>query len=235
MYRSAALLFLGLFSALAADAPARAPVLVELFTSEGCSSCPPADQLLGQLDSRAIVLGEHVDYWDRYGWRDRFSSTAFTVRQENYGKKFHIESVYTPQMVVDGAVQFSGADSRRAVDAIDRAARNPKAKIQLSRGAAGLDVSVEDSPQSASVYLAFVEPEATTQVGKGENQGRELHHVAVARGIRKIGAVKRGGGFQKTVELPADSASQRLVVFLQDGGDGDVFGAALIATAAAAR
>jgi hypothetical protein len=228
MYRLLALVFLSLFSALATGESGRAPVLVELFTSEGCSSCPPADRLLTQLDPRAIVLGEHVDYWDRLGWRDRFSSAAFTERQENYSRKFHLESVYTPEMVVDGAAELNGSDGPKAAEEIARAAQRGKARLQISRTDAGLNVSVEAAPRSSDIFLALADADATTDVGNGENKGRQLHHVAVARSIRKIGSVKRGGGFQKVVELPAGSGAQRIIVFLQDGGSGDVSGAAML-------
>ena len=110
-------------------APSPAPVVVELFTSEGCSSCPPADQLLDRLTAAAaddgakvVALGEHVDYWDRLGWRDRFSSAAFTSRQELYARRFNLDSAYTPQMVVDGHAEFVGSDSAAARRAIAKAA-----------------------------------------------------------------------------------------------------------------
>src|ERR1022692_4128530 len=114
-----------------ASEPSRAPVLVELFTSEGCSSCPPADRLLQRLDSQAIVLSEHVDYWDHQGWKDRFSSHDLTVRQESYARLFSLDSSYTPEMVIDGAVEFSGGNSARAVQEIANAARRPKAQVSL--------------------------------------------------------------------------------------------------------
>ena len=228
MRRTLALVPLSLIAAFAAGDSSRAPVLVELFTSEGCSSCPPADQLLRQLDSRAVVLGEHVDYWDRLGWRDRFSSPAFTERQQDYGRKFHLDSVYTPEMVVDGSVEFTGSDARRASAEIARAAEKPKAKLHLTRTTSGLDAAVEDSPHSADIFLALAEKDATSQVSKGENSGRELRHISVVRSIRKIGSVKRGGSFQKTVELPAESGAQRIILFVQDGVFGGVFGASVL-------
>src|SRR5947199_3935553 len=100
--------------------PVRAPVLVELFTSEGCDSCPPADKLLEALDSHAIVLSEHVDYWDHLGWRDPFSSHANTLRQEAYARHLGTQGPYTPQMVIDGVVECNGADGRRVLDEIAR-------------------------------------------------------------------------------------------------------------------
>jgi hypothetical protein len=211
-----------------AAAPGRAPVLIELFTSEGCSSCPPADRLLAELDSRAIVLGEHVDYWDHQGWRDPFSSHANTLRQESYARHFGIEGPYTPQMVVDGVTQFNGAESQRALEEISRANSKEKATIRLARVAAGVEVTVESLPKTADVMLASVQEGGASQVTAGENKGRNLQHVAILRSLRKIGTAKKGSGFHRVIELPADAASNRVVVFAQDSDLGRVYGAALL-------
>src|SRR4051812_14249507 len=117
----------------------RVPVVVELFTSEGCSDCPPADALLRKLEEKQpvpnaeiIVLSEHVDYWDHIGWRDRFSSKTFTERQQKYGDRFKLDSVYTPQMVVDGRTELNGADERRALQAITDAAKAGKTEVTVN-------------------------------------------------------------------------------------------------------
>lgn len=227
--RSAALfLLLGEFLAASAAEPSRAPVLVELFTSEGCSSCPPADRILEQLDPHVVVLSEHVDYWDHDGWKDPYSSHSSTLRQENYGHALGVEDVYTPQMIVDGAVQFNGSDGSRAKTEIDKAEKRPKAKVRLERTDAGIQVSVEDAPRPASVYLVMAENSGDTQVGGGENKGRRLHHVAMVRSLKKIGAVKRGESFRKVVAIPPSAKGQRIVVFVQDADMGPVSGAAVI-------
>jgi len=200
----------------------RAPVLVELFTSEGCSSCPPADRLLASLDPQAIVLSEHVDYWDRLGWRDPFSSHANTQRQEAYARGFGIQGPYTPQMVIDGTVEFTGNDGRRAADEIARARDREKIGVRLSRTAAGVQVEVGAVATSADVWLALADESGTSQVAAGENQGRRLHHVAILRSLRKLGSVKRGVGFSHTINVPAGTG--RVIVFAQDPGLGKIYG-----------
>ena len=209
------------------SAQSRVPVLVELFTSEGCSSCPPADHVLQQLDSHAIVLSEHVDYWDHQGWKDRFSSPSFTMRQQAYARIFAIDGPYTPEMVVDGAKEFNGSDAKQAGEAITAAARRKKAEVRLARTDAGLQVEVDPVPASADVFLALADESATTDVGAGENSGKRLRHVAIVRSLRKIGSVKRGAAFSKLIELPRETAGQRAVVFVQESGPGRVSGAAV--------
>jgi hypothetical protein len=204
----------------------RAPILVELFTSEGCSSCPPADRLLESLDPQAIVLSEHVDYWDGLGWRDPYSGHANTQRQEAYARGFGIAGPYTPQMVIDGVTEFVGNDARRAMDEMTRARSREKIGVHLSRTAAGVQVQVDPAAKAADVWLALADDSGTSQVAAGENQGRRLHHVAILRSLRKIGAVKRGAAFSQNVAVPPDTG--RVIVFVQDSGLGKVYGVGIL-------
>jgi hypothetical protein len=208
--------------------PTRVPVLIELFTSEGCSSCPPADRLLQQLDQQAIVLGEHVDYWDRQGWKDPFSSHSFTERQETYTRLFHLDSTYTPEMVVDGATEFVGSDAVRAAQEIAKAARRQKVVVRLSQTSHGVHIEIDDTIGSGGVMLAVADPSAESQVTAGENKGRSLRHVAVVRSISKIGWVKRGGTFRGDAALTPGAASRRIIVFVQESGQGRVDGVAIL-------
>ena len=214
-------------SLLAAGADSsRAPILVELFTSEGCSSCPPADRLLEALDRQAIVLSEHVDYWDGLGWRDPFSGHANTQRQEAYARGFGIECPYTPQMVIDGVTEFVGNDARRAMEEMVRARSREKIGVHLARTAAGIQVQVDPAAKAADVWLALADDSGTAQVAAGENQGHSLHHVAILRSLRKIGAVKRGAGFGRNVAVPPGAG--RVIVFVQESGLGKVYGVGML-------
>lgn len=216
------------------------PVLVELFTSEGCSSCPPADALLTRIEKEqpvpramAIVLSQHVDYWDQLGWRDPYSNAQFTRRQSVYAGRFQAQGNYTPQMVVDGKVEFVGSDTRRALTAIAEAAKKPKSGVRLTSvgkrpGEWTVHVEVDAVPADAEVMMALVEPVATTQVMRGENGGRALQHVAIVRSLTAAGSVRKGSAFSKDVLLRPASASQRAVVFVQGKNQGAVLGVALI-------
>jgi hypothetical protein len=209
-----------------AAAPARVPVLVELFTSEGCSSCPPADRLLEQIDPQAVVLSEHVDYWDHQGWKDPYSSHALTQRQEDYARRFRIDGAYTPQMVVDGETEFNGSDGSRASQEIARAATRSKASVRITRLPEGLRVEVAGAPRAAGVFLAIAENSGASNVTAGENNGRRLQHIAILRSLRKLGSVKKGGSFSQIV--PAVEAAQRTVVFVQEPEAGPISGAAVL-------
>jgi hypothetical protein len=220
------------------------PVLVELFTSEGCSSCPPADALLAQIDARqpvsgaeAIILEEHVDYWDDQGWRDPFASAAVTQRQQEYAKTLRAE-VYTPQMVVDGRTELLGSDQNAAQHAIEKAIATPKTSLELSwvgatattggpkllRVRAG-KLSGADSVsagQNAEVWLAITESHLHSNVRRGENAGRGLEHDGVVRRLTSLGKASGSGEFsfdlQTGVKLSPDWKREniRIVAFVQD-------------------
>jgi hypothetical protein len=226
MFRNLLLAALG-SSLLAAGADSsRAPILVELFTSEGCSSCPPADRLLESLDPQAIVLSEHVDYWDHLGWRDPFSLHANTLRQEAYARGFRIDGAYTPQMVIDGVTEFEGNDERRVRDEFARARSREKIGVHLSRTAAGVSVQIDPAAKASDVWLALADNSGTSQVAAGENKGHSLHHVAILRSLRKIGAVKKDAGFAQTIDIPP--SAERVIVFVQDSGLGKVYGVGML-------
>lgn len=226
----------------AAPAPARKAVIVELFTSEGCSSCPQADELLGRLRQEqpvngveVVPLGFHVDYWNYLGWQDRFSAAAYSKRQETYAQLFRTEGPYTPQMIVDGEEEFVGSDASRARRAIGQAAAQAAAaNIELSWAATDkllVRVNAHDL-NSGDVFLAITEDNLSSQIKAGENNGHTLHHWAVVREFRRIGQLQRGN-FETGVPLSFDQGWKRndlhIVVFVQIAGDGRIQGAASVA------
>jgi hypothetical protein len=220
--------------------PARKAVVAELFTSEGCSSCPPADALLGNLRQdlatqgiTVIPLGFHVDYWNSLGWKDRFSSAQFSRRQEQYARALKVDGPYTPQMVVNGAAEFVGSSRARAYAAIAEAASRPdRAAIELSlRSPDKLGVKATSANNGAVVMLAITEDNLTTNIGAGENSGRRLRHAAVVRELRQIGVIQNGN-YTADVPLVLDKqwkpADLRAVIFIQSGEAGEVLGAASV-------
>jgi len=241
MRLSATLLFtfiLAVITIAPAGSSARVPVVVELFTSEGCSSCPPADALLQRLvDASAesgadvVALGEHVDYWDHQGWKDRFSSAALTSRQQAYAARFNIESIYTPQLVVDGRSELVGSDAAAARRAIERAAATPHGVVRIAIESkadvpAQLSVSVtaSDLPpiargDRADVLLAVTEDRLTSDVKRGENHGRILTHAAVVRRLMTIGEATASSSVARaslTLEPDWQRDHLKLAAFVQE-------------------
>ena len=229
--------FLALNAAFAGQGgPVRVPVLLELFTSEGCSSCPPADRLLEKLDREQgiagadiIVLSEHVDYWNQLGWTDPFSSRLYSERQREYAN--HLDGqTYTPELVVDGAKGFVGSDQREAEKAIREAVHQPKVPIrvtteQLDRKTR-VSIHIDGAPKG-QLYLALAHDAMKSQVLRGENAGRGLAHVAVVYSIEKLGQVERGTNFDldRVVSLKegtANAPASRIVVFVAQPGSGRV-------------
>lgn len=228
-------------------APRRA-VVVELFTSEGCSSCPPADELLGHLrqelaakNVQVAPLGFHVDYWNSLGWKDRFSSADYSHRQELYARSMGLDGPYTPQMIVDGATEIVGNNAAHAERAITEAASQPAvAEVNLSVDKSGsLTVNVKSaSADSGNVMFAITEDNLSTQVGAGENNGHTLHHAAVVREFRQLGQL-HSGGFTADVPLKLQAdwkrADLRAIVFVQEGPTGKIQGAASVPLMAQTR
>lgn len=229
----------------------RVPVIVELFTSQGCSSCPPADDVLRRLDEQqpvknaeVIALSEHVDYWNSLGWKDPFSSRQFSLRQQEYAELFRARGSYTPQMVVNGRVEFIGSDLRTARREIERAAEAGNsqfrpANVRVTAGAEGgsrtLDVKIDQLPavnanDTAVVWLAITESGLSNPVNEGENKGRMLTHVGVVRTLVRMGEIKRDArGYAAQAKVPADKSWKKdlkAVVFVQEAKAKRILGAA---------
>ena len=220
-------------------------ILVELFTSEGCSSCPPADELLRQLDAKRdfaktqlVVLGEHVDYWDQTGWRDRFSSREFTDRQAEYARRLSTSGPYTPQIVIDGKKQLIGNDSHALAAALLEASEQPKASVLIS--AADFDgkdlrlklqtTALPEGHKHGDLYVAVADNSDETRVQGGENSGHQLRHVAVLRTLQKVGKIGPEGTQKDiTLHVPKDLERDnlRVVAFVQEPGNGAVLGSTL--------
>jgi hypothetical protein len=229
--------------------PSPTPVVVELFTSEGCSSCPPADDVLTRLVAtqpvpgvQIIALGEHVDYWDRLGWRDAFSSATFSQRQSEYADRvFRSGNIYTPQLVVNGRQELVGSDYRGAVAAISKAAQTGgHLRVSMSiessaQPSARLRVSTTDGASlkgAADIWLAVIENDLTTKVARGENGGRTLRHSAVVRSMRNVSSIARAssswsGDVPITLGPDWNRAKVRVVAFVQDHSSREVLGAAM--------
>ncbi len=220
----------------------KSTVLVELFTSEGCSSCPPADRLLAKIekeqpykDVEVITLALHVDYWDQLGWKDEFSSAMFTRRQDIYAQAFRTGQSYTPQMIVDGRTGFVGSKVDEATKAIVSNAKNEKAKIDVSSDKSKLIVNISEIPkhEKLTVYLAITEDNISTNVKGGENSGRKLEHAAVVRELRSLGMLEPGQSefsYEQMVQILPKWKKENLkyVVFLQENYSRKILGASRI-------
>src|SRR5271155_900110 len=235
---------LALVCGAADNSSARVPVLMELFTSEGCSSCPPADRLLEILDEKQpvagadlIVLSEHVDYWGSHGWKDPFSSSQYSARQQDYTDKYNFDGVYTPQLVVDGQFGFVGSDGKKVSAAIQKAIRERKIPIAISnlaRNGNQVTVRIElpagENLKGASgiLYVALADNRQESHVARGENGGHTLSHVAVTRVLKQVGPIDLSASV-KEIALPIQQGSGnglRLVAFIQDPRSGRVLGVA---------
>ena len=226
-------------------------VVVELFTSEGCSSCPPADALLKELSEQQkvegvqiVALEEHVDYWNHLGWKDPYSAAEFSQRQSDYAHMFGTDGVYTPQMVVDGQTEFVGSRSLAAREAIQKAANQPKGEIVLIAGEnsppgkpsfevqvkslAGISVRGE-----TELWIAVTEKGLQTDVKAGENSGETLKHAAVVRSLQKVDTLRDPAGYTLQIHPAIDPGWKKenlaVVAFLAEKSSHKIIGAATTA------
>lgn len=224
------------------------PILVELFTSEGCSSCPPADDFVQKLDAlqpvegaQLIVLSEHVDYWDHEGWKDPNSSHALTQRQGDYEHALKLSTPYTPQIIVDGTTEMRITDVQQVEKVFQQATAVEKVPVRI--GSVSIDpgnpellrahVETDSNPekQNAEVYVVIALDHLDSQVLRGENGGKRLTHVAVVQQITKVGKLDRGKAFAEDIQLKLKSGTHlndiRVVAFAQTPGPGKLLGAVL--------
>jgi hypothetical protein len=239
-----AALGVGLLGAVMARASGNAPVVVELYTSQGCSSCPPADALLGEIARRpnVVALAFHVDYWDYIGWQDRFSIPQATSRQRGYVETLGLSSAFTPQVVINGRASFVGSDRREITAALTAAAEasteaSTDASTESSQsipitaavvnGELRLSLPERREQRDFDVNVVAYVPEATTVVGRGENSGRTLSEYNVVRQFRRVGTWK---GESNTLRIPVSSFpadATRVAVLLQQSRQGAIAGSAL--------
>jgi len=232
----------------AADKAAKQVVVAELFTSEGCSSCPPAEALLRHWSEEQpmegveiIALEEHVDYWNHLGWTDPFSSKQFSDRQEQYTSVFHNGGVYTPQLVIDGSAEIVGSRTQEAEEIIQRAASLPKASIELKEtgarknGHAAFQFSTASMPTALSshkleLWVAVTERGLESDVRAGENSGRRLQHAALVRSLRKLETGDSAAQFQPQINVQLKGSWKQenlaVVVFLVDAASRRIVGVA---------
>jgi hypothetical protein len=255
-----AFVFLSIFSQAHAQSPSQGtpptpstsspavPVLVELFTSEGCSSCPPADLILERLDdyqpvpgAQLIVLSEHVTYWDQQGWKDPNSSTVFTDRQSAYETSLGEKEPYTPQFVIDGSQSVNLQNAKDLEDALNKAKGNAKIHVRISSITvdssnpavvhAHIEADANPDRHNADVYLAVALNHVESQVLRGENGGKHLVHVAVVQQLNKVGKLPKGKSFAQDVEVKLkpneDPKNIRLVAFAQETSQGKLLGASM--------
>lgn len=233
-----------------ADNPpaAAVPIVIELFTSEGCSSCPPADVFVQKLDTyqpiqgaQLIVLSEHVTYWDQQGWKDPNSSTALTERQSSYEGELGQKEVFTPQMIINGNQQVSLENPQHIQDVLEKERADPRIPVRItsvivdpqnpSVVRAHVEADVNSGKHNADVYVALALDHVESQVLRGENGGKHLVHVGVVQQLTKIGKLGKGKSFSDDVQLKLkpgeDPKNLRLVAFVQESGPGRLLGATM--------
>jgi hypothetical protein len=217
--------------------PVKGFAVVELFTSEGCSSCPPADELIARIQQESkgqpvYILAFHVDYWNRLGWKDIFSDAAYSQRQNQYAAWLRLQSVYTPQVVVNGSEEFVGSQEPSIRKAISNGLQDvPTAQltlddIRLDNGKVTWRYQTRNAGHHTSLLAAIVQQSATSQVKAGENSGRTLSHVQIVRQLQVV-KVKATGSGAGNLPLPAGvgTSDEEIIAFLQDDDNGHIIAA----------
>jgi hypothetical protein len=230
----ALLLLASLVDAESVPAQSR-PTVVELYTSEGCSSCPPAEAQIGRLAQQpdVIALAFHVDYWDDLGWRDRFGLPESVARQRQYARTLHLPSVYTPQLVIDGQRDLVGGGGDNSIrNGIGSGSGSSNTKpgvplaLSMDDGSLTITLGAQTQPAACDVLLVSYLPEATSKVTRGENAGRELHEFNIVRSVRTLGSWQ-GEARSFIVPLTALAADATgAAVLVQQRGQGPIIGAA---------
>jgi hypothetical protein len=211
--------------------------VVELFTSEGCSSCPPADELVARIqkedkDKQVYILAFHVDYWNRLGWKDVFSSAEYSKRQNEYASWLKLKSVYTPQVVVNGKKEFVGSEEGNLRNAIAAGLQTPSTSAlilnaQKEQGKLTVQYHASGAGKNTSLFLAIVQKAAQTKVERGENGGHTLSHVQIVRKIQSLPLSASGNG-NTIIALPDGFSTQgwEVIGFLQNKTNGVILAAA---------
>ncbi len=204
--------------------------VVELFTSQGCSSCPPADAHLGELteEEDLLALSFHVDYWDNLGWKDPYSSADNTRRQRTYAHFMDLRYIYTPQMVIQGTLQATGSDRETIQDQIGDARKLPRIDVELTRNDKALQITLGkiSHPVKADVFMVVFDKEHTTKVKRGENRGETITNRNVVRTLKRIGSWR---GNAANLSTTLDENGDACAVIVQSRDSGTILGAATMA------
>lgn len=228
------IIFVFLFTSQIFSQTQKTPVLIELFTSEGCPTCPPADRLLARLENEqlyekteVITLALHVDYWNKADWKDEYSSAIFSRRQDIYAQAFRTGEVFTPQMIVDGRTHFIGSNAADARKAIVENAKNEKANVELSFENESLKIEISKMPkhENASIFLAVVEGDLKAN----KNRGADYRHVSVVRELKSLGLItaeKNEFSAEQIVQFNKAWKKENLkfVVFVQENQSRKILG-----------
>ncbi|BAU52212.1 DUF1223 domain-containing protein [Mucilaginibacter gotjawali] len=213
--------------------------VIELFTSEGCSSCPPADALVAKIakedkDMPVYILAYHVDYWNRLGWKDAFSSADFSKRQNEYASYLHLRQIYTPQIIVNGKTEFVGSEEgtlRSAIKTNLQVASPAQLSLGISaveKGQATIKYSADGTDSNTVLLIAVLQKNAQTKVERGENVGRTLSHVQIVRKLQKVALNSKTGTVNVSLPNGYDASGWELVGLLQNTSTGAITGAAKI-------